>query len=107
MDNGDEERAQAGVDVQQLLEMQKEMLEEVEKYPGTVAFHEIGAGIFEASKRVPIFLHDVRGGKQVSSYFGLRQGQELTQVGLNRLRFGSLLHGLSLTVKDKCSFCAR
>ena len=55
-------------------------------------------GIFEASKRVSIFLYDVRGGKQVSFYFGqeLRQRQELRQVGLNRLRFGSLLHGLSL-----------
>ena len=38
----------------------------------------IGTGISEASKRVPIFLHDVRGGKQVSSYFGqeLKQTQE-------------------------------
>ena len=61
----------------------------------TVAFREIGTGISEASKRVPIFLHDVRGGKQVSSYFG----QELRQVGLNRLRFGSLLHDLSLNVE--------
>ena len=98
MDNGDEERAQAGVDVQ-LLEMQKEMLEEVEKYPGTVAFHEIGTGIFEASKRVPIFLHDVRGGKQVSSYFGqeLRQGQQRTQTSrVEQIRSGSLLHDLSL-----------
>jgi hypothetical protein len=36
----------------------------------TAAFREIGTGISEASKRVPIFLHDVRGGKQASSYFG-------------------------------------
>jgi hypothetical protein len=64
----------------------------------TVRHREIGTGISEASKKVPIFLHDVRGGKQVSSYFGqeLSQGQELRQVGLNRLRFGSLLHDLSL-----------
>jgi hypothetical protein len=32
----------------------------------------IGTGISEASKRVPIFLYDVRGGKQVSSYFRQR-----------------------------------
>jgi hypothetical protein len=44
----------------------------------TVRVRGIGTGISEASKRVPIFLHDVRGGKQVSSYFGqeLRQTQE-------------------------------
>ena len=44
----------------------------------TVRHRGIGTGISEASKRVPIFLHDVRGGKQVSSYFGqeLRQTQE-------------------------------
>ena len=44
----------------------------------TVRLREIGlgTGISEASKRVPIFLHDVRGGKQVSSYFG----QELRQT---------------------------
>ena len=35
-----------------------------------VRLREIGTGISEASKRVPVFLHDVRGGKQVSSYFG-------------------------------------
>ena len=42
-----------------------------------VRLREIGTGISEASKRVPVFLHDVRGGKQVSSYFGqeLRQAQ--------------------------------
>jgi hypothetical protein len=58
----------------------------------------IGTGISEASKRVPIFSFATQGGKQVGSYFGqeLSQGQELRQVGLNRLRFGSLLHGLSL-----------
>ena len=37
--------------------------------PSTVRLRGIGTGISEASKRVPIFLHDVRGGKQVSSYF--------------------------------------
>jgi hypothetical protein len=44
----------------------------------TVRLRGIGTGISEASKRVPIFLHVVRGGKQVSSYFGqeLRQTQE-------------------------------
>jgi len=44
----------------------------------TVQLRGIGTGIPEASKRVPIFLHDVRGGKQESSYFGqkLRQTQE-------------------------------
>ena len=44
----------------------------------TVRLREIGTGISEANKRVPIFLHDVRGGKQVSSNFGqeLRQTQE-------------------------------
>ena len=36
-------------------------------YTVTVASREIGTGIFEASKTVSIFLHDVRGGKQVSS----------------------------------------
>ena len=43
----------------------------------TVRHGEIGTGISEASKRIPIFFHDVRGGKQVSSYFGqeLRQAQ--------------------------------
>ena len=56
----------------------------------------MGTGISEASKRIPIFSFATQGGKQVSSYFGLSQGQELRQVGLNRLRFGSLLHGLSL-----------
>jgi hypothetical protein len=34
VDNADEKRANAGVEVQQLVEMQKEMLEEVGKYPG-------------------------------------------------------------------------
>ena len=44
----------------------------------TVRHRGIGTGISEASKRVPIFLRDVTGGKQVSSYFGqeLRQTQE-------------------------------
>jgi hypothetical protein len=44
----------------------------------TVRLRGIGTCISEASKRVIIFLHDVRGGKQVSSYFGqeLRQTQE-------------------------------
>jgi hypothetical protein len=37
----------------------------------TVRLREIGTCISEASKRVPIFLHDVRGGKQMSFYFGL------------------------------------
>jgi len=41
-------------------------------------------GISEASlsKRVPIFLRDVRGGKQTSSYFGqeLRQTQGVIKV---------------------------
>ena len=43
-----------------------------------VGNREIGTGISEASKRVPIFLHDVRRGKQVSSYFGqeLRGGRQ-------------------------------
>jgi hypothetical protein len=49
-------------------------------------------GISEASKRVSIFSFVTQGGKQVGFYFG----QELRQGGLNRLRFGSLLHGLSL-----------
>jgi hypothetical protein len=58
----------------------------------------MGTGVSEASKRVPIFSFATQGGKQVSSYFGqdLRQGQELRQGGLNRLRFGSLMHDLSL-----------
>ena len=44
----------------------------------TVRNREMGTGISESIKRDPIFLHDVRGGKQVSSYFGqeLRQTQE-------------------------------
>jgi hypothetical protein len=49
-------------------------------------------GISEASKRVSIFSFVTQGGKQVGFYFE----QELRQGGLNRLRFGSLLHGLSL-----------
>ena len=32
----------------------------------TVRLREIGTSISEASKRVPVVLHDVRGGKQVS-----------------------------------------
>ena len=32
----------------------------------TARLREIGTGISEASNRVPIFLHDVRGGKQVN-----------------------------------------
>ena len=46
------------------------------RYSPFKSFHEIETGISEPSKRVPIFLHDVRGGKQVSSYFG----QELRQT---------------------------
>ena len=44
----------------------------------TVRLRGIGTDISEASKRVPIFLYDVRGGKQVSSCFRqeLRQTQE-------------------------------
>jgi hypothetical protein len=45
----------------------------------TVRLRGIGTGISEVSKRVPIFLHDIRGGKQVSFCFGLqklRQTQE-------------------------------
>ena len=42
----------------------------------TVGNREMETGISEASKRVPIFLHDYRGGKQVSSNFG----QELRQT---------------------------
>ena len=42
----------------------------------TVPLREIGTGISEASTRVAIFFHDVRGGEQVSSYFG----QELRQT---------------------------
>ena len=38
----------------------------------TVLNREIETGISEASKRVPIFLYDVKGGKQVSSYFRQR-----------------------------------
>ena len=74
----------------------------------TVLHRGMGTGISEASKRVPIFSFATQGGKQVSSYFGqdLRQGQELRQGGLNRLRFGSLLHDLSLQ-RIECSFCAR
>jgi hypothetical protein len=45
----------------------------------TVSHRGIGTGISEATKRVPIFFHDVRGGKQVSSYFG----QELRQTQKN------------------------
>ena len=64
----------------------------------TVRHRGIETCISEASKRVPIFSFATQGGKQAGSYFGqeLSQGQELRQVGLNRLRFGSLLHGLSL-----------
>ena len=67
--------------------------------PGiTVRFRGMGTGISEASKRVLTFSFTTQGGKQVSSYFRqeLRQGQELRQRGLNRLRLGSLLHDLSL-----------
>ena len=35
----------------------------------TVGNREIGTGISEASKRVPIFPFDTQGGKQASSYF--------------------------------------
>ena len=51
-----------------------------------VAFPEIGSGISEASKRVPVFLQDVRGGKQVSSYFGqdLGQAQRTMPWGLGK-----------------------
>ena len=42
--------------------------------PITVANREMGTGISEANKRVAIFLYAVRGGKQVSSYFGQELG---------------------------------
>ena len=45
-----------------------------------VRFREIGTGISEASKRDPIFLHDVRGGKQVSSYFRQRNWVQALEV---------------------------
>ena len=38
----------------------------------TVGNREIGTGISEASKRVPIFSFDTQGGKQASSYFRQR-----------------------------------
>ena len=41
-------------------------------YIYTVAHPEIGTGISEASKRVPIFPFATQGGKQVSSYFRQR-----------------------------------
>jgi hypothetical protein len=49
--------------------------------PFTVAHPGMETGISEASKRVPIFSLATQGGKQVSFYFG----QELRQVGFNRL----------------------
>ena len=58
----------------------------------TVGNREIGTGISEASKKVPIFLHNVRGDKQASSYFRQRNW------GSDRLRSGSLLADLSLIV---------
>ena len=63
----------------------------------TVRSRGMGTDVSEASKRVPIFSFATQGGKQVSSYFRqeVRQGQELRQGGLNRLRFGPLLHDLS------------
>jgi len=53
-------------------------------YVRTVRDREIGTGISEASKRIPIFFHDVRGGKQVSSYCGqeLRQTQGIWNEAL-------------------------
>ena len=39
----------------------------------TVRHREIGTSI-------PIFLHDVRGGKQVSSYFGTRTGTQTSRL---------------------------
>jgi hypothetical protein len=73
-----------------------------------VAHPGMETGISEASKRVSIFSFATQGGKQVSFYFGqeLRQRQELRQVGLNRLRFGSLLHDLS-TKKRKARLFSR
>ena len=38
----------------------------------TARLREIGTGISEASKRVPIFPFDTQGGKQASSYFRQR-----------------------------------
>ena len=38
----------------------------------TVGNREIGTGISEASKKVPIFPFDTQGGKQASSYFRQR-----------------------------------
>ena len=38
----------------------------------TVHFREIGTGIFEASKRVPIFPFATQGGKEANSYFRQR-----------------------------------
>jgi hypothetical protein len=54
------------------------MIEITTSFFVTVRFRERETGVSEASKRVPIFLHDFKGGKQVSSCFGqeLRQTQE-------------------------------
>jgi hypothetical protein len=46
----------------------------------TVRHSKIGTGISEASKKVPIFLHDVRGGKQVSSYLGRQTNKGCSTV---------------------------
>ena len=77
----------------------------------TVRFREIGTGISEARKRVPIFPFDTQGGKQASSYFRQRnwvqareeEEEEEEEEGLfkadavnERLRFGSLQADLSL-----------
>ena len=52
--------------------MDSETWQEDEHIKSTVGNREMGTGISEASKRVPIFLHDVRGGRQASFYFRQR-----------------------------------
>ena len=53
----------------------------------TVRLHEIGTGISEASKRVPIFPFATQGGKQASSYFRQRNWvqarEKLVFIGTN------------------------
>ena len=56
---------------------------------------EIGTGISGASKRVPIFLHDV--GKKVSFYFG----QELKQTGELEPSLGGLAR-----LRPRCRDCS-
>ena len=46
----------------------------------TVRHGEIGTSISEPSKRVPIFPHDVRGCKQVNSYFRQRNWVQARKV---------------------------